>query len=374
MKKIVIPLLALVTVVSIIFAGCTQSATPSVPSEPEPVLNPYEGLGIKTDGTPYRFAHVPLFLYNEWVAMGHGYLMSAFERAGATIDLFNSNLDAAVEMATLQDIQANEYDGIAILPVDSASAGASIDSLWAAGIPAVSWDYKPASDNLLCHCEEDQYLLGQVGGQFFVDYVERTGEPLKILELWASMAQDGCIRRHNGFHSVVDGNPLITVVESAPTNHALEPAQTIVLDQFSADPELNALWAMADTYEGYTQGLAFCDRRIRIGDPGHVVIFTGPGEPGALQALRDGIVDAVGSMSCWVECDLVSKALLTYVCLGEDVPSEQFVPPIMIGPDDTEQPYLYGNMRGIPFDDWPIIPDEYYESRGFSDYIPTPSK
>ena len=81
----------------------------------------------------------------------------------------------------------------------------------------------------------------------------------------------------------------------------------------------------------------------------------------------------IGSMSCWIDCDLAIKALLTYVCLGEDVPKEQVVTPHYIGPENTEDPYLYGNMRGVPFECWPILPEEYYESIGFFDYIPTPT-
>jgi len=407
MKKLIIPLLTVAVVVSVIFAGCAQPApapapapaptpTPAPTPEPTPAptpapepppaeaewqpptgppaYNPYEGLLIKPDGTPYRFAFVPVFLYHEWVAWGNGYLHSAVERGGGVLDTFDSHLDAAVELATLRDIMASEYDGIIVLPADSAGAGASIDELWDAGIPATSWDYKPMSDKLVCHCEEDQFILGQMGGQWFADYVEKTGEPLKIYEIWGILSADGCIRRHQGLHSVLDDNPMVEIVEGSATNFMMEATMTAVLDAFSADPELNALWAMGSTIEGYGQGLLFADRYYVRGDPRHVVTVHNIEDTGGLQGLRLNMIDVVITMSSWVESDLALKALITHVVLGEPVPEEQMVHPRYIGPDDTWGPYLYGNYRGIPFDWVPIIPDEHYENIGFTDYIPTPTK
>ncbi|MBA7686420.1 hypothetical protein ES703_94867 [subsurface metagenome] len=156
MNKFIVPLVTAAVIVSILFAGCVPGApvtppveppvtppveppvTPppptgptdmaGVPIPPETVpwvdpdhvwMNPYEGLAIKPDGTPYHFGTITVWMGDDWQVAKEGLYRSYVERAGGEWTTLDPNLDTSVQFSMFEDITAlGEWDAITTHPLD----------------------------------------------------------------------------------------------------------------------------------------------------------------------------------------------------------------------------------------------------------------
>jgi len=329
--------------------------------------NPYEGLAIKPDGTPYNFGFVPCFLWHEWMAMAEGIATSLVERAGGRISSYDSDLDVHTEIASLQDLMTRGVDSIIINPVDTAASVPMIEQVYDAGIPIFDFDMIAQTEKLTGLSTHDQFEMGVIAGDWVVNLVESTGEPLIVYEIWGVMQHEGCIRRHNGFHSVVDGHELITVVESPNTNFQAVEAMHAVTDAFSAHPEYGAIMSQGGMGEGYMEALRGVNRLYEIGHPEHVLVFNMNEDPEAYKYMTEGYMDACCTHGSWIEVDIAVKQMFTYVILGQPVPRKIWIPVRFLSAEDIAwQPYIDGKMRGVDYDLWPVLPTP--------GLIPTPTK
>jgi len=158
-KEYFVPLLAVLLAVSLMFAGCTQPApaptpepTPEEPLkvkdvpelqdlvalgtiDPELIINPYDGLAFKPDGTPFKFAATYHFLGADAMYNAEGYIHSLVERSGATYTFFNAQEDSAKQVSYIEDLAASgDADGLVLQPIDEHVLGPVCEKAEAAGL------------------------------------------------------------------------------------------------------------------------------------------------------------------------------------------------------------------------------------------------
>lgn len=368
MKRLIIPLVTVAVVASIIFAGCVPTAAPP---PPEPVmtewgleLNPYEGLAIKPDGTPYRFHHTICFLGCEWVVNGDGILRSLIERAGGEYTIHDANFDVAMQHAFIEDqVTAGATDCIIILPVEEDLLVPACEWAMASGVPVFTWDtgFQPNKIVSSVHSDYAGPSGSSVLGDYFVQVAEETGEHIYIYEIWSVRAMAMFQERHAGFNRPLTDHPLITVMES-PDNMSLDAMATeFVMDAFTTHPELNGIYLQGGGGAGVIEGLRAMGRLFPMGDPDHVITTMNDIETPVAAGLREGIVDACGTHSPWELTDTVIKVAFTNVILGQPVPNDIRLDMKLVTGDNIDTLKLFGapadwtSMPPGQWDLWPVL-------------------
>ncbi|MBA7665879.1 hypothetical protein ES703_73953 [subsurface metagenome] len=401
MKKFIVPLLAAVMVVSIVFAGCMPAAAPPVtpppvapPVTPPPVAppeapevtppipnptgpdeppkghpgNPFEGLGIKPDGTPYKWVYNTNFLLVPFHAMTSLCTEAYLIKAGSELlAIQDANMVMDKVITDLEDvIAAGEADVVIICAVDSAASVPIVERVIESGIDVVAYGSDiPAADVISCGWH-DYTAMGALTGQCLVDEAEKLGKPVICYEIVGHPGDDSWVRRHTGFRSVVDPHPdLITVFESPSTGWSAAQAQTFVTDVFAVHPDWNAIMVPGDLSDGPYEALKTIGRLYPVGDPNHVITVAMDVGPRAAEIIEEGCWDAIVEHSPWEETDLAIKAYFLHL-LGKPVNRYYNGRLYIVNQENVDNPMLWAYWVGRDPADVPIL--------DLSDIIPTPYK
>jgi len=366
MKKILVLVVAVVTITLLGLSGLAPAKSPVMTKWGLP-LNPYEGLGVKADGTPYLIAHAPFFLGVDFMINAEGIVESLIRRSGADYISFDPRMDAQKQIDYVEDLIAVKHpDAIIMMPVDEHMLAPVCEKAMAAGIDVYVWGFDLITDvgkgKVTTVCRDWEHGGSDLIGQYFVDYAKKSGEHLHMYELWGLRSQDLCQERHRGLHSVVDKCEMITVRESPDCQWSDEIAANLVMDAFTAHPELNALYCHGGGGTGAIEGLAAIGRLVPPGDPKHVLCAFNDCDTRTVEVLDAGKIDAFGTHQAWDLCDAAVKLAFWHTVLGKPVPGHVDIPMKVITRDNIDT--VEGRVFGAPvyprmpmgkWDEWPVL-------------------
>lgn len=389
MKKFVIPLLTIAIVVSIIFGGCVPGRAPEVTRvkpekasdvpelqgiiamgclDPNILMNPFgEDFAIKPDGTPYRIADVTVFLYCDWNFQGCAYMDSMIRRAGAIPTLYDPNFVLDRQIAMVEDITATKSaDAMLIQPVEEYGIVPCLELAADAGIAVFVVTTGAYTDKVISYSRHDYagaHIPGygcDVVGQWYVDYVERTGELVHVYELWGTRGMETSRLRHEGFHRGIANHPLITVTESPDTAWATEIMGGFLMDAMTADPTINATFQHGGGTSGLIEAVRTLGRLYPIGDPNHVIIATNEDDTEIVDVMDEGFIDAFCTNSPMCQHSIAVCNVFNYLVLGQSVPKENWMPMQVITPENTRTqrefglPAAWARLPRGTWDLWPV--------------------
>jgi ribose transport system substrate-binding protein len=387
MKKFIVPLVTVAVVASILFAGCVPGAAPTPPTPPAPTVagpaappakgmlagNPFEGLAVKPDGTPYYFAYEFIFLYNPYMAFAGGVWEDYMQKAGAQYTLHDANLDVSKEIAMLEDLVVMKPDAVLVHPVDGWAVMPIVDKLTKAGIPVFNYCVECPTETIVSYVEANHYEMGKTIGKWTADYFAAQGVPGNVFECQGLIKTFIAMGRHDGFMAAIEGTN-VSMVPGPDCAWADEECCNNVISAFPAHPEYNCVYTHGGMLDGATSGLRTVGRLYPVGDPNHVVAVSIDANDATCALIRDGWADAVVSHDPWPEVDYITKAMFTNVILGQPVPYKDLVlaSPIYTYEDVVEDygrdlPIIWGNVmnKKIDYLTLPVL--------DMSDYIETPT-
>jgi ABC-type sugar transport system substrate-binding protein len=296
------------------------------------------------------------------------------ERAGGEMTTYDPEADVARQIGIMEDVVAEgEVDGIILMAVGGGLEPVC-DRAAEAGIPVFAQNLyvkTPSVTNTTTHFQVEG---GRKCGQWVVDKAMETGEHMNVYELWLFMGAEMLVRRHDGFHEIVDQYPeLVTVMESPETDAVVDREIEAVTTAFSAHPELNCIWGHGDGGNGAAFGLERINRYFPADHPDHVYFVAFDTIPELMDDLRGTYIDGLADHSPWENSEIGARCLLTYCCLGMPVPAEISLPcPFFTSENCDEgqfgQPMLWGDMLNEypDYDDWPLM-------AGLDSYIAVPT-
>lgn len=131
------------------------------------------------------------------------------------------------------------------------------------------------------------------------------------------------------------------------------PEQVVaaVEDAFSANPEIGGFYGHWGDASAFVSGLKAVDRYYPVGDPRHVAVICQDVDIVAIEQLRDGYFDAVGSGEPYHLIDPLIKVALHQVILGQDVADEIWVPLTLITKENVDTVRMFGAT--VVFTDMP---------------------
>ena len=384
MRRFIIPLLC--AVVGIIFAGCvapaeappttptTPPTQPTAPTEPttpattpEPT-NPYEGLAIKPDGTPYRFASLYVLLSVDTLVNHSGQVCSLIERAGGEYTELDADFDVQKQIDQVDDMIALQtVDGIFIEACEEDMLVPVCEKAEEAGITVIEWDLKLHSDKVTSVIYHD--FEGESGtnliGEYLVQRAKDRGEQLQVFVGWCLRDMEMQWERYRGFMRPVDANPqwVNIVMESAETFGSNELTAEYVMDGFTAHPEMNAMYVICGGGSGAPEGLRAIDRLQPYGHADHVITCLNDCDIVPVEQMDAGNIDAFLSHPNPDLGDVGVKIMFEALILGQSVPQKISLPMWLITPENIEMekygaPGTWPRMidkYGPDWDNWPIL-------------------
>jgi ABC-type sugar transport system substrate-binding protein len=378
------------SVILIIFGGCRfpESAvkleyvpTSTVPTVsdwkitdlPPQANNQLYGLGIKPDGNPYKFANVAPYMICDWTICMTELPKALLEGAGAECTIYNAAGDVAKQMAIFEDlmVDVNRPDAVMFIPTDSGLMVPAVEKCFDYGLPMYNYDHSVQTEKVTFKVSHDQVRCGYLAGRLLVGKALETGKPIKVLELWGRMGDEGTERRHRGFTQALEESDLVTLQEGPDCGWMSEQAANAVMSTFPADNTLNAVFSQGgDMLVGAVEGLRALNRLFPINDPEHLYTVSIDDQPGTMDLLSRGLVESVVAHSPWEVTDVCAKAMILHECLNQPIPHHITLPSYVISAETIQDPhygsdYTWGEMPMCDWENWPIL--------DMTDYIETPS-
>jgi len=307
------------------------------------------------------FAHIPIFLAYDFQVTADGITKSLVERAGGEYKVYDAQASPEAQVSILEDLATvTKPDAVLIEPAEESAVVSPCQKVLDAGIPIFNWDHSIPNENITSTIYHDNAEMGELIGGWFVEKAEETGRQLNIFEKWGVRAMDGCQARHSGFMKIVSDHPLITVTESADCNWSDETSMNLIVDAFTAHPELNAIYSQGTGEVGMGEALDMVGRLLPHDDPDHVLLTTIVVVEDTLTAMNRGALDAAATHNSWDLMDVTVKQAFSYVVLGQPVPKSVCIPMVVATPENINTLRLYGAVTINPlmpdnFDLWPVL-------------------
>ena len=364
MNKFIVALLVVATVVTLVFSGCVGAPAPPVappvapPAAPE---NPFAGLAIKPDGTPYYFAYSFVFLTNPWMVFNVGIFENYMKKAGAQYTLHDANLVVEKQIADLEDLILKGPDGVIVHPVDGDACVPVVDKLTQAGISVVVNDIEIPTPSVVALSTADNMQMGRVIGEWLAAYFEEKGITGHVYECQGTLMQTIAHLRHDGFLAGIEGTDITMI--GTDCGWADEPCANAILAAFPAHPELNAIFTHGGMLKGASEGLRSLGLLYPVGDPKHILMVSIDANDQTCALVREGWGDAVVDHCPWKEMDGCVKAMFHHVILGNPVPKTIVFPGEVLTYEaivaDWESPVseIWGNimLKEVDLDTLPVL-------------------
>jgi len=392
-KKFIMLLITVLIVGTLVFAGCAGTGADKgpqpipkawhielTPEMPSPTVDAagkeqlyglftktlpadtFDGLMVKPDGTPYRFVYSASFLACDFMTFGAGVFESLVGRAGGEAIVIESGGMLERNIANMEDCTAmGGIDAVLTQVDDPVGLAPAIERAADAGIAVFGAYDEAASDRMLSCAGRDYSKQGEQSGEWLVDYVEKTGEPVTVYMLHGILGCPAGAAKPMGFRKAVEGHPLITTIEGPECLWSPAEAGNAVIDMLPTRPEINVVLDMGSMTSGIVPALETIGKLHRVGEPGHIIVLSHDGPPATVQALKDGYSDVVVDNSPWEGMQVSLMAAIKYVCLGETVDRYYFMPYWYVTEDNCNSELLWGNVMGkiysgeMSYDDLPIL-------------------
>ena len=282
---------------------------------------------------------VPTLSNPFFVGMDRGARQRAGE-LGYNIVAPNAQGDMATQINQMEDLITKKVDVLIICPINAKAVVPAVKKANAANIPVIALDRGSDGGELASFIETDNVELGRKGADFIAAKLkERYGSAKgNVVNLQGLRGTTAAESREQGFMEGLKKYPDIKLVSSQAADFDQEKALNLTMNILQANAKIDAIFcANDDNAVGALKALESTKRFKPMGDPGHVVIIGIDGTAQALQAIRDGKIDATISQN---PVKMASKAVdfATDVKAGKTIEKRVYYPNLLINKENIDAP------------------------------------
>lgn len=261
------------------------------------------------------------------------YLNQAAEELGVTLIYQNAEEDAQRQSSQIETLISQGAQGIAVMPFDPEAIRADIQAAQDAGVVVTSFDQAPADLSWVTYyVGGDPLADGKAAAAEFIRIAG--GEPFTLLELQGALNSDNGIKRSQGLHEGLEGADNITIVGQVPTDWAPEPALAGIENALQQYPDLDGIYLPTDgQIPSAYSALEAVNRKLKVGEEGHVTIISIDGDPIGCQSVKDGYVDMVLATDVPTMTRSVLEQTIAAI-KGETVKESELLPGIPVTPEN----------------------------------------
>ena len=381
MRRFIIPLVTAAVVVSIILAGCVPEAAPPVtpPVEPPvtppvtqrgwpqeviyPPENPFEGLGIKPDGTPYTVHHLSFSSTHPCGMFCDSIFLDYSRRAGCTGTDHSIPYDPMGQLAIVEDIYLMQPDALILWSIEEAMMLPILEKYQAAGIDVYQEDHEILSPAIIGCSRHSGIGLGRAGGFRCIERARELNITYKALLVHGYLGATPGIVRPLGFQTIAYDNPqwLQVIAETPECMWNDAPAADAVMAMLPANPEINCIFEAGGMLGGVIEGLRSIGQLYPVGHPDHIFV-TGLNDDGrAPEYIEEGWIDGAIEHSTYKTCGNSFKMFLLHTCMGQTLPERDVVldsvvyDQSFIGTEAWNLSWDVLKYEGVAVEDYPLI-------------------
>ncbi|MCO5209723.1 MAG: substrate-binding domain-containing protein [Caldilinea sp.] len=227
---------SLLVIMAMLLSACAPAATPSggeAAAEPA------------AEGQTYRIAFsVPAMSFPFFVHMEKQVRDEAAKMGNVEIITLDGQDDTTKQVADLEGVIAQGYDGLIVSPRTSEGVAPVIQQVIDAGIPVVTIDRSAEGVNgLLAHVGANNVIGGEAQGQAILSLFP---DGAKIIELLGTPGASPAIDRSAGLHNIIDPAGNIEVVCQQTGEFKRDKGLTVTENCLSSNPDAQAIVAAND--------------------------------------------------------------------------------------------------------------------------------
>ena len=233
MKRFIV--LTSILVLAVLLAACTQATeTPVADTGPTALKI---GMANFSQCCPY------------FIGMNNAVIDEAKPFSNVTIVSTDANGDAAKFQSDIEDLIAQNVNGVIISGAWLEEAPAALDALKNAGIPTVLVDRqfgKGSKESYTSYIGPDNFTIGVQNGEYIAD---RLGGQGVVVELRGGPADNSIgLNRSNGVNSVLETYPGITIVVAPDFGGwSADGGIALMEDMLAANPKIDAVFCENDS-------------------------------------------------------------------------------------------------------------------------------
>jgi ribose transport system substrate-binding protein len=203
----------------------------------------------------------------------------AAEARGYAFREHDAHFDSNKQAAAIEDFLAQGVDAILLNPVDSAAIVKSVEKANQKGVPVITIDISADGGKLATFVASDNFKLGVLTGEYIAERLKGSGKVALLTHSTVTSGQN----RQKGLRSVLDKHPGIRIVAEQGTRGERLAAVSITENILTANPKLDAIWAVNDpTALGALQAVKQAKRDSEL------FLVAIDGSPEAVDAIKQG--------------------------------------------------------------------------------------
>ena len=345
-RKLVLGLVVITTIVSLFAVGCAPQAAPEVPAAEEEASAEAPAAEAPTEGQVPESGQIVFLLPNVstpfFTVMVEGAQKTASEY-GWEVTFQNADNDPNLQATQFEDAIAKGVDGIIVTPVDKDAAETFAAAAREKGIVVVAADR--GMDGVDSFVQADNYGMGVLAAEEMVALLTaKYGEPKgKIAELQGRAGNQAAIDRNAGFIDGLKDYPDIEIVAAQDTQFDTEKGFQAAQNILTANPDLDGFYSHSDAIaQGAVRAVEALGLLKEVGEEGHIIQVCINGDNWAMQALRDGYLDADMAQAP-TEIGAIAAAQIFKVLKGEPVEAVVSIPPVVVRKSNADDSDLWGN-------------------------------
>lgn len=281
MRKLLAGLICLTLCLSLL--GCSSGSSESTPA----------GQETQTDAgekTTYKVAYsIPGLSAPIWTAASEGFMNKAAEY-GWDAEILDPNDNLETQISQIENAIVKGVDAIAITPIDGEAVSTLMEQCKEAGVTVVAIDRQVKGPSLTT-VEADNFNIGKALGEMFVKSLGN--EQGKVLIVGGPLSSSATVNRTEGFKAAIQGKDNIEIVAESATEMDGEIVLAAVTNYLQANPDINAVMSCTDfILPSVITALDEAGKLHKVGEEGHVRIYSVDGDGYGLTQVRNGIIDA----------------------------------------------------------------------------------
>src|ERR1700724_4317297 len=273
------------------------------------------------------------------VAMVDGIKKKAAE-AGLVMQIVDGKGDPNLQVTEVLDTATKKPDALLINPVDAKLIVAGVKRANENNIPVFIMENPPPEGKYLGFVDFNNEAGGAMGAD---ELAKLIGEKGVVLETRGSVGSDQAQLRHKGFVDRMKEKYPNIEVRSLNTEWIADNAYKMVLDAFTANPDIKGVFSHNDEMvRGVVSALRQIKRIVPVGKEGHVAVVGLDGTPLALDRIREGTQDAsVGQDPYAMGGAIIDKIIAHFE--GKPFDEKSVTEPSLITKENVDDPNLWGN-------------------------------
>jgi len=346
-RKQIIALVLAVFLAAIAFTGCTEgkpaatdtattAAATQAPVE-QAAADEETETPAEVDYSQFKVGFAQDTLNQPWRNYQAECVKSVFASYGITCEVTDGQGKSEQQISNIEDMIVNGLDLLVVSPAQEGALTPAVEQVYNAGIPVVCIDRGIISDAYTTWVHADNKLIGAMAADFIAEKLtEKYGEAKgNIVVLEGVPGSTTAVQRDEGFRArITEKYPNLTIIASQPADYRRDTAMSVMEDFLQAYDVIDAVYTHADEMTmGAIAAIENAGRRDEM------IIASVNGTMEAIKAIMDGRMDCTVLYS---NCSGPGVAYAVKILLGEEVPKNVTIDPVMIDAANAAQFYKEG--------------------------------